>query len=1300
MTKRIVSVFLAAVMLAALAAGASFTARGEESVRRLVGKVVYADVNGDGAVNSRDVVMIMKAVVGEFSAKYVEKAADCNFDGKINSRDVVLVMKTAITGEPIAAPAAQEIVCTTRDAFVLFDDDGFGDAEDGIADGWRLDERGGALRHAASGEYGVLADVSTDAGVALIREFNKIAVGRLDLETSVSVRGDGFSIEYRNDEGEAVYRLYTDGAWRVETPDGSVALTQSVDPDSFSDVSVSVDLDAGIALTSVDGGEYVESDLIVSGEAANIVDFRFATDAAHTPTVIPGAIRVTANYAANDDFTNMRGSRFSRVWTGSAALKGGALALGRGAASRTFGAVGDKVIAETQFILPRGENFSFALAQGETAALTCSVSGGALYANGGQMYAGFASNVRYRLRVEADVNAGSVVIKLNGRTLGETALAAPVASIDRVFIENASDSEIRVDSVAVYEKLAHDDYVPEPQLPAGGEDSLVGVFSDDMTLGDLKNASAQPELEPLLGFYDASSPEAADWEIKYLVEHGVDFEAFRFVPRRVNSTLKADMSDRLFGAYMNAEYSGMLKYCVLWDVLAGDSLESEQTFLDVYLPFFVENFFKDERYLTIENMPVVMISSAEFLAVRAGGNTAAANIICDLEDAALDLGFDGVLVISTEAIKSEHEGLGAAGFAPYTWGESGASAESAKAQITKSASAKTYAVPTVGVGQNGAALGGARSELIPTSEYKALNEWVKEEYLPKYAVEDWQKGLVMLSNLNDFGAGAHIMPCRDEIGFGYLDALRETYTAERAKSSLNVSPTPAQKARICRSFPQDRTALAKQGYVGASSASVYVNGARSEMNLPYETSPTGDLLIAFDPSISLDHMLRAFYAWDAQNAALTLEFADHTAVFEIGSDRYTLDGVEKELGYKLYDNDGLPLLPIERLCADVGYTCAVVAGEAHITSPNAAYYAAFTSVPAVFAVGEDYQIMFYQPYEAYSWIEIDGVEYNDAVCGNMRSAPGIRRVTVPQSALDEAKGYTVCTQKLIGGRQPYYTKTAAVTRLGYSFAPVPTDREFRAFMIGDSHNDIVEPLKAAKTFGAFDFLVLNGDISDDCSGLDMFAKVYELAADLTGGEKPVVYARGNHENRGAAAELLPDYLPTRNGMTYYTFRLGPIWGVVLDVGEDKDDTNGEFGGSARHAEFRRRETEYVRSIVANAENEYAAEGVEYRVAIVHVPFMYNLGEGYNVDTPLLTEWRDMLAAAGSEVVLSCHMHYFRFTRPGNSDFIIDPPCPVVVGSSRSDVYLGGAGLIFGGDRIDVKYVTSEGSVVREETIVR
>lgn len=73
----------------------------------------------------------------------------------------------------------------------------------------------------------------------------------------------------------------------------------------------------------------------------------------------------------------------------------------------------------------------------------------------------------------------------------------------------------------------------------------------------------------------------------------------------------------------------------------------------------------------------------------------------------------------------------------------------------------------------------------------------------------------------------------------------------------------------------------------------------------------------------MDLRLNTYAVWDKATETLTLNFTKHTLVFTVDSDSYTLDGEIKPLGYKIPTFDGLPMLPLGRICADVGYTYSV-----------------------------------------------------------------------------------------------------------------------------------------------------------------------------------------------------------------------------------------------------------------------------------------------------------------------------------------------------------------------------------------
>lgn len=58
------------------------------------------DVNGDGKINAKDVVTLMKVIVGAPVKTFNEAVADINSDGKYNAKDVTALMKLLVTQTP------------------------------------------------------------------------------------------------------------------------------------------------------------------------------------------------------------------------------------------------------------------------------------------------------------------------------------------------------------------------------------------------------------------------------------------------------------------------------------------------------------------------------------------------------------------------------------------------------------------------------------------------------------------------------------------------------------------------------------------------------------------------------------------------------------------------------------------------------------------------------------------------------------------------------------------------------------------------------------------------------------------------------------------------------------------------------------------------------------------------------------------------------------------------------------------------------------------------------------------------
>lgn len=366
------------------------------------------------------------------------------------------------------------------------------------------------------------------------------------------------------------------------------------------------------------------------------------------------------------------------------------------------------------------------------------------------------------------------------------------------------------------------------------------------------------------------------------------------------------------------------------------------------------------------------------------------------------------------------------------------------------------------------------------------------------------------------------------------------------------------------------------------------------------------------------------------------------------------------------------------------------------------------TLPAVFAVGNNYQIMVPVKERCIMWVSVDGVDYFDSSNGINRSEVSVHRVTVPAAVLDRARKYTIGYRRIID-RKPYFPELEEAVYAEHDFKPVPNDK-INIYHIADTHNLIQAPSEAGMYFAnkgeTLDLLVLNGDIPDHSGCVENFDTVYEIVSKLTGGEIPTVFSRGNHDLRGLCAESFAEYTPSERGRSYYTLRVGPIWAILLDCGEDKDDTHPEYGGTIDCHRFRLSQTEFVEKVIADRKNEYDADGVKYKLVISHVPFSYKLDPPFDIESDVYTEWCRLLREnVRPDLMLSGHLHAAFAAIPGDEKYdSYGQPCPLVVGSipyhpnnERAEGFVGCAITL---DKKNVKIVFNKnnGEVVGEEVI--
>lgn len=366
----------------------------------------------------------------------------------------------------------------------------------------------------------------------------------------------------------------------------------------------------------------------------------------------------------------------------------------------------------------------------------------------------------------------------------------------------------------------------------------------------------------------------------------------------------------------------------------------------------------------------------------------------------------------------------------------------------------------------------------------------------------------------------------------------------------------------------------------------------------------------------------------------------------------------------------------------------------------------FAALPTVYAVADKYIIIVPVNEPCLMWVGIGENEYYDDSNGILRSGRLTHKMTVPMAELDAARSYTVRWRKMIE-RKPYRSEVGEIEEYTSAFSPIDPDKErINIYNIADAHNRVDGPINAGKYFERMgeelDLLLLNGDIPNHSGDVAYFEAIHRIAAGVTGGEIPVVFARGNHDTRGVCAELIEDYTPTDNGVSYYTFRLGPVWGIVMDCAEDKPDDHVEYAHTICCEDFRRRETRWLEALCNAEKPEYSDGGIKYKIVVVHNPFTERRNPPFDIEEDTFAHWASLLRENVKPHLMICgHVHKCYVTYPGGERDAFGQPCPIVAASklSKDDLsfFVGGA-ITLDGNMAYVRFTDNDGNIVGEETV--
>ncbi len=719
--------------------------------------------------------------------------------------------------------------CKAHDAYVIARNKTYTAIirDTGAASGWILDNRGGFPKSTAEDGYNVLNDVSDKAGTALIRPINHITEGVITVETSLVTGGNGVSIEFRDNNDCITYKIkLINNSWCIQSADDSfdVILENafSLKSDQFF-FRITVDLDNKLSYTFIND-TFCGSHALLADSVEN---FRFATDEESKIAVSPGTFLMYANYRIYDDFEKFSplsvygwdcgkgvSRQFNEMWIDSDKAK------------KSFISIDDKVAFQCHFKNKFAEKTIISLNCGDKALISVKYENNTLYACGKELYKTRFDDMWHRLKVAADTNTGIADILLNGRSVGKVEFEKG-QSFDNVVFESIGGMS-NFDHIKLYNEIDHEDYVPAPLSKANLDDYIVGMNICSMWVNGNHFGwgciTPFKEHQPYLGYYDEGNPETADWEIKYMVEHGVDFQAFCWYGGFENGYLKnPGLCDQLHEGYQYAKYSDKMYYIIMWEA-AGKVMSMEQ-FKNVTIPYWFENYFLDDRYLKIDNKIVFYVySPGSLLSNNIFGsveNTKAAFEY--MEEVARSYGFDGIIAVESMGYNLHTEEafpakkMGFDGSVAYHWFGNGYLPEhNISNNICGEEAKATHFIPTISSGYDSYVWlkkveDPVRRPVAVEEDFYNVCKWVRDDYLPKYKSNNdgWTHKMVLFSTWNEYGEGTFIMPCGVN-GFGQLNAINRVFTNGGSKE--DIIPTPSQRRRINHLYPQDLTILRRYGY--------------------------------------------------------------------------------------------------------------------------------------------------------------------------------------------------------------------------------------------------------------------------------------------------------------------------------------------------------------------------------------------------------------------------------------------------------------------------------------------------------
>jgi len=694
--------------------------------------------------------------------------------------------------------------------------------------GWDTDHRANGAFYTQYLEHRIVNSVLTDCPTFRRRNITEETSGTVTFEGTFQVdSGDGFYFGFWGDKGDEkeAFVLRQNGSYFYA---GKKAVFKA--DNNWHYVKLVLDIDKGEVKVHLDGR--LVDVLAFTGKAKTLSRFEYGYGTEDVGSAkFYNDLEVYKNYIFCDSivpkydgklpeeyeittdgkavFGRRRYSPASKYSTYFAKLSGGTSS----SVTRRFDRAEGNVCFEMKYHLPKkGAMLTVSLMSAQNEVISVYDELTALCCKDG-ILRNHSKNVWQTLRIEADTYTNTALVRLNGKVCSTICFDNYAEYIDAVKISFVCEKAIEVqfsDLKAFIIPPYPADYVPEPVIPKKKGDYYVG-----MNICSLWREGSHygwdcitpfDENKPLLGYYDEGITEVADWELKWMAEHGLDFQLYCwYTSENAKPIMKTMLSEEIHYGHMLAKYSDKVKIALLWEADTGKPSCFEDV-RDYFVPYFIDYFFSDPRYMHIDGTAIMSIYAPDKLARDLGGPEVVKKCLDYIRQEVKKLGYKDLIVLCCGDNNPVYKACGIDGVHAYNWGINGWDVEFTKDRIRGNIQeGSTHTVPTVSMGFNHTGWTGIRTPVLEPRDMVTLLEWSRDEILSKQDKDSWKSKLVMLSTWNEYGEGTYMMPSGVH-GFGYLDALREVFLEDVPHA--DIAPNQDQLDRLCLLHPQDRRLLA------------------------------------------------------------------------------------------------------------------------------------------------------------------------------------------------------------------------------------------------------------------------------------------------------------------------------------------------------------------------------------------------------------------------------------------------------------------------------------------------------------